>query len=72
MATKKTSSMPMAIDDKHWQAESDMHTLARAKEIESDRSRMSAAKRMAEQKIKEMQKVVAKAPMKVTKTGRGR
>lgn len=60
MVTKKiTAAIPM-MDDKKWQAESDMQTLARAKEIEADRARLTAAKRIAEQKIKQMQSVVAK------------
>lgn len=60
MATKKSTSSIMAIDDAKWRAEDDMRTLTRAKEIEMDRARMTAAKRVAEQKIKEMQSVVAK------------
>jgi CRISPR/Cas system-associated endonuclease Cas1 len=50
----------LGIDEAKWRAEEDMRTLTRAKEIEADRSRMAAAKRIAEQKIKEMQSVVAK------------
>lgn len=73
MTTKKmTIGMPSMADEKRWQAEDDMRTLTRAKEIEADRARMAAAKRIAEQKIKEMQKVVNKAPAKQVKTGRGR
>jgi len=75
MTTKKISiAMPSAMDEKRWQAEDDMRILARAKEIEGDRARMAAAKRIAEQKIKEMQKVVNKPPAasKQVKTGRGR
>ncbi|MES2730018.1 MAG: hypothetical protein V4621_08010 [Pseudomonadota bacterium] len=67
MAIKKiTAAIPM-MDEKKWQAEDDMRTLARAKEIEADRARLAAAKRIAEQKIKEMQSVVAK---KTTPTAR--
>ena len=54
-----------AAMEKKWQAEDDMRTLTRAKEIEADRARMAAAKKVAEQKIKEMQSVVSK---KVTPT----
>jgi hypothetical protein len=74
MTTKKmTIGMPSAMDEKRWQAEDDMRTLTRAKEIEADRARMAAAKRIAEQKIKEMQKVVNKpVASKQVKTGRGR
>lgn len=73
MATKKVVNS-MVMDDAKWRAEDDMRTLTRAKEIEADRARMTAAKRVAEQKIKEMQKVVNKAPTasKQVKTGRGR
>lgn len=60
MVTKKPTVSIMAMDDAKWRAEDDMRTLTRAKEIESDRARMAAAKRVAEQKIKEMQSVVAK------------
>jgi hypothetical protein len=52
----------MIISDKKWQAEDDMRTLARAKEIESDKTRHAAAKKQAEAKIKEMQSIVAKKP----------
>jgi len=40
----------MIISDKKWQAEDDMRTLARAKEIESDKTRHAAAKKQAELK----------------------
>jgi len=59
MATRKPA-ISIMMDESKWRAEEDMRTLTRAKEIESDRSRMAAAKRVAEQKIKEMQSVVAK------------
>jgi len=64
MATKKsTPSVMMAFDDKKYQAEDDLRTLTRAKEIEMDRQRMAAAKRVGAQKIKEMQSVVVKKPV---------
>lgn len=63
MATNKI----MGFDEAKFRAEDDMRTLARAKEIEGDRARLAAAKRVAETKIKEMQSVVAK---KVTPTAR--
>jgi len=56
MATSKS------FDEAKWRAIEDMHTLSRAKEIEADRTRMAAAKREAEKKIKEMQKIVEKKP----------
>jgi hypothetical protein len=66
MTTKKPMGI-MAFDDAKYRAEDDMRTLTRAKEIEADRARLAAAKKVAEQKIKEMQSVVAK---KVTPTAR--
>jgi hypothetical protein len=66
MTTKKSNSI-FGFDEKKYQAEDDMRTLTRAKEIEADRARLAAAKRVAETKIKEMQSVVAK---KVTPTAR--
>lgn len=45
-----------------WRIEEDMRTLARAKEIEADKKRHVAAQKMASEKIKEMQAVVAKKP----------
>ncbi len=74
MTAKKSTNSPMAFDDAKWRAEEDMRTLARAKEIEGDRIRLAAAKRIAEQKIREMQKVVNKPPAssKQVKTGRGK
>lgn len=72
MVTKKVGNS-LIMDDAKWRAEDDMRTLTRAKEIEADRARMAAAKRVAEQKIKEMQSVVNKSPAsKPMKTGRGR
>lgn len=62
MATKKPTVEIMAFDDAKYRAEDDMRTLTRAKEIENDRARMAAAKKCAEQKIKEMQSVVSKKP----------
>lgn len=60
MATKKSvPGIVISGDEAKWRAEEDMRTLTRAKEIEADRSRMAAAKRVATQKIKEMQSVVA-------------
>lgn len=56
MVTLKT----IGIDAK-WQAEDDLRTLTRAKEIEADRKRMAAAQKVGQAKIKEMQSVVKKA-----------
>ena len=54
MAKAKVTIMP---DDKEWQAKCDMHTLADAQEIMADKKRHAAAKKMAEEKAKEMAKV---------------
>lgn len=62
MVAKKPVMAIMGNDDAKWRAEDDMRTLTRAKEIEGDRARLAAAKRIAETKIKEMQSVVAKKP----------
>lgn len=62
MVTKKSIPTSIGFDDGKWRAEEDMRTLARAKEIEADRARMVAAQKVAAQKIKEMQAVVAKKP----------
>ncbi len=43
-----------------WQAQDDMRTLLRAKEIEADRTRHLAAKKEAAKQVTQMQKVVAK------------
>lgn len=69
MATKK-NGVSIMFDEKRFQAEDDMRTLTRAKEIEADKARMAAAKRVAEQKIKEMQSVVAKKTPVAAKTTR--
>lgn len=58
--TKKTSAKssgvmcggPSAAEQKRWQAEDDLRTLQRAKEIESDRARVSAARKVANDQVK--------------------
>jgi hypothetical protein len=64
----KSRPISIAFDEKKFQAEDDMRTLTRAKEIEGDKSRLAAAKKVAETKIKEMQSVVAKKPSTTRKT----
>lgn len=54
---KKSSSAISGFDEAKWQAESDMHALARAQEIRKDPKRLAAAKKMAEEKLNEMQAV---------------
>ncbi len=46
----------MTTDEKRWQAEGDAHTLARAQEVQGDKSRMSAARKVAATQAKELQK----------------
>ena len=46
----------MTREEKRWQAEGDAHTLARAQEIQADKGRMGAAKKVAGQQAKELQK----------------
>ena len=64
----------MSAQDKKWEAESDARTLAEAKVIAADKARLKAAavaaKRMADDKMKEaraMKQVAKKAPTKTTK-----
>lgn len=59
MATKKAPS-PAAIgvyDDAKWRAEDDMRTLARAEEVRRDPARLAAAKKMAREKLAELQAI---------------
>lgn len=59
MATKKASA-PAAVgvyDDAKWRAEDDMRTLARAEEVKRDPKRLAAAKKMAREKLAELQAV---------------
>lgn len=47
-------------EDKKWQAEDDMRTLLRAKEIEKDPKRMAAVREMAKQKMADIKQIAAK------------
>lgn len=47
----------VSSDDKKWQAESDMRTLAQAIEINKDPKRLAAAKALAKEKITDLQKI---------------
>lgn len=52
MGTKKTSAtkdMPVCMGD--WQAQDDLRTLARAREIKADAKRMAAVRKLAEQQM---------------------
>ncbi len=62
MVTRKTTAkaiMP-AFDDSKWRAQEDMRTLTRAKEIEADRARMSAAQKEVQAELKKLQSVAKK------------
>jgi hypothetical protein len=52
-----TAEMRETEESKRWQAEDDLRTLQRAKEIESNRARMSAAKKIAVSQIKQLEKI---------------
>ena len=52
--------MAMAMPDPKWQAQDDLRTLQRAREIETNRARMAAAKREADAQLKALQKVKLK------------
>ena len=52
-----TAEMRETEESKRWQAEDDLRTLQRAKEIESNRARMSAAKKVATTQIKQLEKI---------------
>ena len=43
-----------------WQAEDDLRTLQRAKEIEANRTRLAAAKKIAVSQIKQLEKIKGK------------
>lgn len=60
MATKKSAAVAAESypgEDK-WRAEEDMRTLARAAEIRKDPKRMAAAKKVAREKLAELQSIV--------------
>jgi len=60
MATPKKSTSPSAVgvyDDSKWRAEDDMRTLARAEEVRNDPKRLAAAKKMAREKLAELQTI---------------
>ena len=52
-----TAEMRETVESKRWQAEDDLRTLQRAKEIESNRARLSAAKKVATTQIKQLEKI---------------
>ena len=60
MAAKKSAPDAVAAyDDSKWRAEDDMRSLARAQEVMNDPKRLAAAKKMAKEKLTEMQAVAS-------------
>ncbi|MGH8446871.1 MAG: hypothetical protein ACREVL_16485 [Solimonas sp.] len=57
------SGLTEATNNK-WQTEEDMRTLLRAEEVKRDPKRFAAAKKLAAEKLKEMETVAGKAPPK--------
>ena len=60
MATPKKSTAPSTVDvydGSKWRAEDDMRTLARAEEVRNDPKRLAAAKKMAREKLAELQTI---------------
>lgn len=49
MGTKSKGNVPVCVDD--WQAQDDLRTLARAREIKADPKRLAAVKKLAEQQM---------------------
>jgi hypothetical protein len=70
MATRK-APVPKATlnEEQDWRAREDMHTLARAKEIESDSRRHAAAKRHAANEAQKYAKVASSGPKAAPKRG---
>ena len=67
-ASKKTKPIPVRIvsdgpkssyaeEDKEWRARDDMRALQRAKEIETDKSRMQAVKAVAQKEMSNLKKI---------------
>lgn len=71
MATKKAAatSMPTLQSEQDWRAREDMHTLARAREIESDSKRHAAAKRHASAEAQKYAKVASGSAKPAVKRG---
>lgn len=57
MAKALSASAQMAKTEADWQAEGDMHTLARAAEIRADPKRLKAAQELAKKKLLELAQV---------------
>lgn len=50
-------STSYAKEDQKWRAEDDLRALQRAREIESDKSRMKAAKAIAKEQMQNLKKI---------------
>ena len=60
MDTKKSPGLAVAgmhPDEARYRAEDDMRTLARAEEVRNDPKRLAAAKKMAREKLAELQTI---------------
>lgn len=70
MATRKPAVPKVTLNDEQdWRAREDMHTLARAKEIESDSKRHAAAKRHAANEAQKYAKVASTGAKPAQKRG---
>ncbi len=56
------------MEDKDWQAHSDMRILREAEEIKADAKRSAAARSVAQKHLKQLSEVVAKKPKRITPT----
>ena len=48
---------PSPADERRWRAEEDLRVLRRAEEVKSDKSRLTAAKRMADEEMRALARV---------------
>lgn len=70
MATRKAAVPKVTLsDEQDWRAREDMHTLARAKEIEGDGKRHAAAKRHAANEAQKYAKVATGGAKPAQKRG---
>ncbi|MCD5994157.1 hypothetical protein KDX38_10990 [Pseudomonas sp. CDFA 602] len=51
---------PMSEDDKKWEVERDLRSLAEAAEINKDPKRLAAARALAKEKMADLQKIADK------------
>ena len=62
MALSTSSKARISADEKKWRAQSDAETLARAQEIQADKSRHGAAKAHASKEAARYARIAKKAP----------